>query len=290
MTLTCPLCGGRMNTGREVCTPCEDQLVRDLADIPDLAYQLDLTETRQTRTGDRNGGRPAETGLSWDERARQAADQLRGVLAGWVAELQQRHAGLRAQPPRPDTGSLARWLTLHRIHLLRHPAFDEAIGQIRQAVKQARWAIDLPPDTWFAGPCNTPLIDEGAETGEICQADLYARHGAAQIVCRACKAPHDIGYRFDYVMGKAIDHLGTATEIARAVSGFGDHVTPAMIRGYAHRGRITAHGRDPLDRPLYRIGDVLEVLDGRQRLTGPTCARRCEHGSCRELRGERIAA
>jgi hypothetical protein len=268
MNLTCPLCGGRMAVGREVCTPCDDQLVRDLADIPDLAYQLDLTETRQTRHGERGTGRPAETGLSWDERARVAHDHLRQVLAGWVGEL-RRGGGLPAS--HSDTASLARWLTTHRIHLLRHPAFDEAIGQIRQAVKQARWAIDLPAETWYAGPCNTPLIDaEGAETGEVCAADLYARHGAPKIVCRSCRASHELAYRFDWVMGEACNHLASPAEIARAMSGFGAKISAVTIRVWAHRGRITSKGTDRNGQPTYRIGDVLELLPkpGEEKMRG----------------------
>jgi hypothetical protein len=40
----------------------------------------------------------------------------------------------------------------------------------------------------------------------------------------------------------------------------GEAVTPSMIRNYADRGRIVAHGVDRKGRPTYRVGDVVEVI------------------------------
>jgi hypothetical protein len=36
-----------------------------------------------------------------------------------------------------------------------------------------------------------------------------------------------------------------------------------MIRGYAHRGRILSRGADEIGRPLYRIGDIIDLLNER---------------------------
>lgn len=274
-----------MAVGRSCCQACENLLIHDLDAIPGLAEDLDLTETRQTRIGAPSGGGNGGAGLAWDERARKAHDHLRHVLAGWIAEL-RRDPDL-ADGPRDETASMARWLNHHRRHLLRHPAMDEALGQIRQAVRQARWAIDLPAETWFAGPCNTPLRDEhGAETEEICTADLNARHGATTLHCRACGSPHEIDYRYAYVMEQARDRLGTATEIARALSGFGENVHASTIRWWAHAGRLTAKGVDRLGKPTYRIGDVIRLIEGRHLTRGPACGRRCEHSTCRDIRSE----
>jgi hypothetical protein len=37
-------------------------------------------------------------------------------------------------------------------------------------------------------------------------------------------------------------------------------VTASQIRGWAFRGRLIAHGTDQDDRPLYRVGDVIDLL------------------------------
>lgn len=304
--LRCPACGRDMPAYRHVCEPCERGLLRDLDAVRWLSRQLDLAITRQTRLGER-GGRASETGLSWDERARTAEQQLRAALAGWVRALHQGVIHLYAGPtcricshasclyrqlailPADTLPAMASWLLRHRRPLFRHPAVDKALDQIRQAVRHARRVIDLPAEHWYAGPCNTPDDELPDDEEQVCQADLYARHGARDIRCRTCDAHHDIGYRFEWIMEQAEDHLGTASEIARALSGFGEHITAAMIRGYAHRGRLATRGHHRTGQPLYRLGDVLQLLGERERMYGPACAR-CGHATCRTLRGERTAA
>lgn len=65
------------------------------------------------------------------------------------------------------------------------------------------------------------------------------------------------------------DYLASAADISELSEVFGQHVTAAMIRGYAHRGRIAAHGTrvDWRGRevPTYRIGDVRAALDAARR-------------------------
>lgn len=283
MTLACPTCGGRMPGHRRVCRPCDDGLDRDLVSVPGLAADLDLALSRQTRLGRHSGGaaRPADSGLSWDERARQAEQHLRAILVGWVRLLNDSvnhdyagpacptypHRSCRylrlGRLPADTLPAIAAWLTRHRQALLAHPA-AEAIEEIRQAVRQSRRAIDLPPEYWFAGPCNTPAEDGDA----LCQADLYAQHGAHQIRCRSCGAAHDLAYRLAWVMWRAEDHLGTATEIARALSSFGEHVTAAAVRGYAHRDRLLQRGVNRAGHPFYRLGDVIALLPPREQPTG----------------------
>ncbi|TQS29145.1 hypothetical protein [Microbispora sp. KK1-11] len=146
--------------------------------------------------------------------------------------------------------ALALWLLRHRGRLLGHHGAAQAVDELGDAVRQARRAIDLPPGMWYAGPCGV----------SGCDADLYARHGARTIRCRTCGATHDASAREAWLMQQVADRLGTATEIARALHGFRPDLTPSMIRGYAHRGRLLGHGADELGRPLYRVGDVLTLM------------------------------
>jgi hypothetical protein len=153
MTLTCPLCGHRMAVGRAVCRPCEDALVRDLDDVPSLTVHLDLAEARQTRMGDGGGGKSAETGLAWDDRACRAQGHLRAVLVGWVRVLQaganhayagptclactHRSCGYRdlvRGPATPTVISMSYWLRRQRLALCppRRGA-DHLPGLLRRA-------------------------------------------------------------------------------------------------------------------------------------------------------------
>ncbi|PZG20625.1 hypothetical protein C1J01_08980 [Nonomuraea aridisoli] len=263
------------------CRACSAGLLRDLADVPSLEHHLELALTRQTRIENPDGGRlqaldeDREVGLTvrraplpYDERARQAISVLRSALAGWYRALSvdETRAGPlcrvcdhpscrwahRGRVP-PDTlAGLARWLLRQRAALLGHAALVEAIDELGDAIRLARRAIDRPPATWYAGPCDV----------DGCQADLYVRHGDRLIRCRSCGATHSATARERWLLRQVADHLGTATEIARALAAFRPGLTPSMIRGYAHRGRIVSHGADDIGRPLYRIGDVLALLNG----------------------------
>ncbi|RCG19083.1 hypothetical protein DQ384_38035 [Sphaerisporangium album] len=294
MTLPCPVpgCDRSMPGHRRVCAACAARTVRDLDDVLSLALHLEISRTRQARLGEPGAGHSGERAIPWDQRAREAAYVLRSALLGWYRVLSEgapRVAGPvcilcehpscewadLGRPPADTLPGLARWLIRHRVRLLRHPAAPEAVDELRAAVNLARRAIDRPPAAWYAGPCGA---------GD-CTADLYTRHGAARITCRACGADHDSQARQAWLMDQAADHLGTATEIARALHGWHPELTPSVVRGYAHRRRIQARGRDQAGRPLYRVGDVMDLLTGETALHGPACSV-CVHATCKEIRGD----
>ncbi|MFF4417502.1 hypothetical protein ACFYY8_33675 [Streptosporangium sp. NPDC001559] len=281
MSRPCPVptCTRTMPGNLTVCRACSTGLLRDLTDVPSLDLHLDLALTRQAKLGTSGGRAEASdeidpevgltlrrTPLPWDQRAREARDVLRSALVGWVRVLlaDDERPGPTCQAcdhpscvwiaasrtPTDTLPALARWLIQQRRALLAHPAVEEAVDELADAVRQARRAIDRPAATWYAGPCGV----------RDCTADLYARHGVRTIRCHTCRAAHDAAAREEWLLDQVADVLGTAAEIARALHGFHDRLTPAMIRGYAHRGRITAKGENELGRPLYRVGDVLDLV------------------------------
>ncbi|MER7126766.1 hypothetical protein [Micrococcus luteus] len=306
MSLPCPVptCTRTMPGHLTVCRACSAGLLRDLADVPSLDVHLDITLTRQAVLG--TGGGQAEapdeidpeigltlrrTPLPWDQRAREARDVLRSALVGWVRVLladedrpgpacpQCEHPSClwidASRTPADTLPALARWLIRQRRALLAHPAVKEAVDELADAVRQARRAIDRPPASWYAGPCGV---------GD-CTADLYARHGSRTIRCPRCHATHDTPAREAWLMRQVREQRETAAGIARALNGFHPGVTPEMIRGHAHRLRLFHFGVDALDRPLYLIGDVRDLLDGLppRALSGPACTA-CRHPTCRAVR------
>lgn len=266
LLLRCPVCGLDMPAQLVVCRPCSSGLWRDLADVPSLEVQLDLTLTRQTRVSDRGGSRSTESALPYDPRARRAISQLRGALLAWCRLLHTdavRHGPAcrvcahpscawiaRAHWPADTLAGMARWLIRQRQALVSRPDLPDAVDELGGAVRRARSAIDRPPAVWYAGSCG-------------CGADLYARHGATLITCRACKATVTTSSQERWLMAQAADTLGTATEIARALHAFQPGLTPAMIRGYAFRGRLASRGTNAAGHAMYRLGDVLALLNER---------------------------
>ncbi|MFD9943210.1 hypothetical protein ACFWYW_14545 [Nonomuraea sp. NPDC059023] len=239
----------------------------------ELADDLDIALARQARlgTGGRRGG--GETPLPYAPEASEAIWILRTALVGWIRVLEEtdpaqptgptcstcEHGSCRLityRTPAPDTlAGMADWLTRRIESLRHHEAAGEAVEEITNAVRQATHAIDRPADRVYLGICSVSL-----EGGGECDTDLYARPHAPVMTCLHCGTQHSIQLRRAILLAAAEDVLGTATEVARALSGLGQHVTPSMIRGYAHRGRLALRGTDSADHPLYRLGDVLALI------------------------------
>lgn len=160
-------------------------------------------------------------------------------------------------PPTHPIARAARWLA-EQIDWLRHRQdADEAFAELVYAAAAVRRAVDTNSPRWYAGPCGGEQED-----GEPCPADLYGHVGAEILRCGTCGSWTYAADRRAWLLDKAEDVLGTAAQLAAAATSLGyENVTSARVRGYAHRGRIVAHGMDEWARPTYRFGDLLAILD-----------------------------
>jgi hypothetical protein len=264
--IPCPVDGcDRPRPGNvSICGACESDLTRALAELPDLAEQLEITLTRQTSKG--SGGGP-ETPLPFGLPASEAAWALRNTLSGWVRLLLDGH--VRPEGPRCDgcehwTCGLIAYLTepgdtiqdmgswlLRRLRsLMRQPAIEEAVDEITSAVRAAWRVVDRPPDSLFAGKCAT------------CQAGLYARGGAVRVRCRECGTGYDVAAQWEAMRAQLEDQLLHSVMMGAVLRQLGVRVADSTIRFWAQKGRIVAHGTDRSGRPIYRVGDVLDVALG----------------------------
>lgn len=189
--------------------------------------------------------------------------------------------GIQVPMPGPMAGPLCRagWGCKHpscaliRTRSIDHPAARAAaflltqldwirkhadavayVGELSAAAATLVRCVDRPPNTAYAGPCWEKL-DDGR-----CDFELYALEDAATAECGGCGATHVLADRRKWLRGEAQDALAIAAMLAAGLSSLDMPVTSSMIRNYAARGRIVAHGHDPVGRPLYRVGDVVDVL------------------------------
>lgn len=270
-TCTC----GRPVADAYVCHPCGQTLAQELATVRDLVADLELALARGTSFGNHTGGRGTDRQpLPYDVRASEALWVLRNTLGTWARIVEEENGqggpevGMPAKPaqshaerlsphpgwydtrghiPAPQIGS---WLAA-RIHWLRHhAAAAEAFDELHAAITTARHVIDRPPDRWYAGPC------------DHCHADLYAKTAATTVACPNCGVRYDVHARRSWLLDAAEDVLAPAVEIARALTTLAVPVTDGSIRGYVHRKRLTVRTHDTTGRPLYRLGDVLDLVAG----------------------------
>lgn len=266
----CASCGQPLADGAVVCVREADRTAGRLREAAELWTELQRAVVRQTRMGDpgpRSRQRaPAEpirpdvgelrhyadqevghpAGLPVDLRASDVADGVRDVALTWARVIAEETG---ADLP-TSTAELLRWLA-GRVQWVRHQQWAaEALDELEDAGARVARAVDRREPTAWLGPC----LEPDGLTGQ-CPGELHARVGAARVRCGTCGSVHDTSARRGWLDGLVAVHCFTAAEIEAAVG-----VRADRIRKWASRGRIAQHGQDRYGRPLYRLGEVVELL------------------------------
>lgn len=228
-----------------------------------LGRDLDVTLARQTVLGTLEGPRSAGRPLPYNTSAARTAHEVQLRLAHWVRVV---HVDGEAWPP-ADVTVEARWLLARLDRLVGSPLVVEFDRDVARVIAALRSAVDRPADRWYAGPCDTAgcveetfdVDDAGRTVRRLQPTQMYADPELQVVKCRRCGTSYDVEARRAWLLDAAQDTLAHAELIGRAAPALGVDITPAAVRGYADRGRIVAHGTDLRGRPLYRVGDVIDV-------------------------------
>lgn len=145
------------------------------------------------------------------------------------------------------TADALRYIAGNVTFLSHHRDAEEAFDELEHICSLVDTAIDSRPPQVYAGPC------------DVCRRDMYAKEGAPDVECHLCHLTYPMEFRREYLLDKVVDQLANAATIAGAVTKLGEDVTPEDIRKWAERGRLLAKGHDHRGRPLYRVGDVLDL-------------------------------
>jgi len=255
-------CGKPTRDTLLLCDSCIWQLEADLGSIPQLVYQLNLTITRQSRLGGRNGSRATTLALPYDQRASDCLNSLRWVLIGWVRVLAKDDRAF--YPVSDKILTVAAWLRFRTDLIAVHEAAGDLWLEITDATHRGRLAVDAPRQRVYAGPCWA----KDPRTGLECLEHLYARPGAAHVACRACGTVHDVEKRKEAMRASLHGMLMTTWEIAR-LAGYFDGIpaekTFNLLTTWAAKGRIVPAGRNRAGRALYPFGETIaKVLTTRQ--------------------------
>lgn len=165
----CVVCQ-RPISGAALCVRCETALTVALGQVAALADELDLTVTRQTAMGVRNGSRSSEKPLPVNLNASEVADNLKATLVGWVRDLEPN----LALQPRDDLTAISRWLMCRMDEIRVHKAAGEIHDEITYAIREAWKAIDRP--------ANRSKVRVSACLDVSCDGSLWCRIPAADYV------------------------------------------------------------------------------------------------------------
>jgi hypothetical protein len=244
-----------------LCGGCSDRLKVLLSEVPGVAEDLQDTRLRLNRTGGPKVGvtsRSADKPLPWNQTASDAQEVLETVLAYRARVVAQR---LRKTLTGSATNEALSKFLLRHFELLRHDQdAPDALDELSDAIALARRVVDLAPDQWYAGQCghSEPAADGSGPV--VCPADLYARVGAEWVDCRVCCTRYDVAERRKWLLQLVEDQLATMGELSAALSTLGRPLTKDSINGYVKRGRLTAHGVNQRGYPVYRVGDLLDLI------------------------------
>lgn len=256
-------CGRPVPDTKFLCDHCGttlwEQLLKVCEHSPDhngqagrsLVDELHITIAGVDRIGAQDIGvvaRAAEIPLPWKEHASEALAKLYYVLRTWASTIAG--CGIGGYELWTTAPEAADWLLRHHRRACNTDVSGQMFHQILAAIREAEYAIDRPADKVFAGPC---------ATGD-CMADIYGRIGAAKAHCQECGAEHNLAERREWLLQHLDDSLVHAGLLAGLLTMLNTNVTSSRIRNYAARGRLVNHGHDAKGRPLYRVGDVLDIV------------------------------
>lgn len=218
--------------------------------------------------------------LPWDEATSRALRSLRVVLVGWVRVVVEErrfepdrvagpvcqlctHRSCRATRtpgwPADTLPAMALWLLAQVPWLRRHPASATCLGDVELAVDRLGKAMDRAPMLIYAGPCVTDTLQNGHT--RRCGHDMYALPDSPTVKCPACRTAYNVPEQRALMLEAARDYLLSVVEIVRALTALHERIGDDRIRKWAARGRLTVRGHNASGAPIYRLGDVQDLLD-----------------------------
>lgn len=247
---------GRPAPDGYACTTCVGRAAQQLAELVQLTpAALDVAHRQNRRGEGGSSGKPGSQlpiALRDTEKLTQVRAQLHRIGAKvWT---------VRGTYP-PFTASvdpiivIARWLPSH-LEWIRHredTAID-ALATINASIRIVAGIVNGPNPGRYAGPCSTVDAD-----GRVCGEDVTARPGADFGACTACGAEYDVDEQQAWMRKEIEGYLARPTEIAGMLLRLGFPVGYSTIAAYAAKGQLIAHGSDEKGRPLFRIGDVIDL-------------------------------
>lgn len=267
-------------TADVICSLHTDELVRALSSVVSVSKpvkpgsalslvssaglwaELEVTLTRQHKLASASPGRPSDdTPVMFHEAASDAKRGLARFVWYWAYVLwnENQHLNFTAK----TVPAACAWMAGLPGLLATLPNAEEMWEDITREVNQARRVIDAPAARVYLGRCDARL-----ETGS-CDEHLYGIKGKPVVRCPLCGAEWRAAERQKRLVALVEDKTVSAVEVSRLLSAIGIQIAPSTVRTYAQarevngvavEPRLLPVGRGTRNRPLYRVGDVLDIF------------------------------
>lgn len=295
--VTCTHCSAEVGDGIALCKRCQQTLTVALVNI--AAFHTDVLRIQPGQRvkvrGTYQSAPPPSLTPAYDPISA-ATDVVDNMLIGWCRVLEDD----RPQVGHPPVTAARRcaWLEKHVGTIVTLAWSAELLRDAVSAERRLQRILDQADTGWYAGRCGAVLEDErthdgttclcachhgapecdveggcGAEVTTIeavrCERGLYAVPGHGWIRCPECGTTHNAAERRDTLITEARDEQAPVSAIARIVVCLFDTEQSVermsnRIDQWVSRGQLHDLGVRVLDgkpRRVYRLGDVLDLLD-----------------------------
>lgn len=262
MTTLCR-CGTPTRDNASLCDPHASQLTQALAEVPFLAEQLEISRTRQRASGGTAGS--GDNTVPWDEKASQAIQALHATLHTWVRFCDEEHIPHQSPNrdlPADDDKAMSRWLMWRVDGLTLHELGPDAWEEITNSTADARRVVfRKPKPKVYLGACTVTL--NHVECGHA----VYANQGDLNGRCVSpdCRTEYPVKESHARLLKALDDRLLTAADVATTATYMDLPVARDRIRKQINtwhkRGRLTTHGTDENNDPLFNFGTVRGLLE-----------------------------
>lgn len=288
----CIRCGAAVTDTAYACTSCTAKARGWLAEIADLAPDAWEVAHGMTRRGEGGGANKPGSRPPLDFATLERLDDIQNRLVGWVRHVAaERGIEVPAAAGADPVVVAAHWLT-GQLDWLRHRAeVGEALDDMATAARRVAGITSGRHPGRYAGPCSA-LVDDPSvpcpvdcdchlgphhacsEPGGCgssgcgrrqCGQDVTARPGAKYGRCKACGAEYDVDEQQAWMRGEIEGYLARPVEIAGMLLRLGFPIGYSTIAAYVAKRQLVAHGNDEQGRPLYLIGDVINLRMGAKR-------------------------
>lgn len=160
----------------------------------------------------------------------------------------------------------ARWLHVNAEAVRQDELGGQLVDEVAYLARSMRWVVDARDLGTFVGRCDTEvrLTDHPDVISillEPCGAELYAREDYPEVQCPDCGTRYSSDDKRKELLDAADELTGTATEIAAALSKYGEKIKPERIRLWAHRGHIMRQNAIGDGDATYLVSAVRDLRD-----------------------------
>lgn len=262
MTNPCRDC--QTPTDATICRPCMTDVRTALDTIrTHLPAARNIARNQASHTTNGTTGKPGSR-PPINLHATTALDAIAITLSTWARIVARQHGATYAVI---DDAILeaAGWLHDHHEQLRQHPDAHDYATAIHNAAHAITRIADGPPPQRYLGPCGqrddietTGPADQWRiyTSGRRCPGDVYATIGHTTGRCDTCRTRYHVADRQAWLDTVVRDFNYRAAHIADAYG-----LNANTIRKWHERGRLHAKGVDPQGRPLFNVGDVLDLAN-----------------------------